>query len=70
MNLMEKPFISFLIENEAVSKESLEKIVPSNGGCGESFHREDCWSPQGLMTEEELKAFIERFYGVPIATLQ
>ena len=69
MNLMERPFVTFLIENEAVSKESLEKIVPANGGA-ENFSIEGLLVTSGLMTEEGLKSFVERFYGVPIATLQ
>ena len=69
MNLMERPFVSFLIENGAVSKESLEKIVPSNGGA-ENLSIEGLLVTSGLMTEEELKSSIERFYGVPIATLR
>ena len=69
MNLMERPFVSFLIENEAVSKESLEKVVPANGGA-ENLSIEGLLVTSGLMTEEGLKSFIERFYGVPTATLQ
>ncbi len=69
MNLMERPFISFLIESEAVSKESLEKIVPANGAA-ENLSIEGLLVTSGLMTEEGLKSSIERFYGVPMATLQ
>ena len=69
MSLMERPFVSFLIENEAVSKESLEKIVPANGGA-ENLSIEGLLVTSGLMTEEGLNSFIERFYGVPIATLK
>ena len=69
MSLMERPFVTFLIENEAVSKESLEKIVPANGGA-ENLSIEGLLVTSGLMTEEGLNSFIERFYGVPIATLK
>ena len=69
MSLMERPFVTFLIENEAVSKENLEKIVPANGGA-ENLSIEGLLVTSGLMTEEGLNSFIERFYGVPIATLK
>jgi len=68
MNLMEEPLVSFLIESGVVSKESMEKAIPSNGG-GEDHSVEGLLVTSGLMTEEELKPYLERFYGVPIATL-
>ncbi len=66
---MERPFLSFLIENRAVSKESLEKVVPSNGS-GENLSIEGLLVTSGLMTEEELRSSIEQFYGVPMASLR
>src|SRR4030042_1640269 len=68
MNLVEKPLISFLIESGAVSKESMEKAIPSNGGT-ENLCIEGLLVSSGLMAEEELKPYLERFYGVPTATL-
>jgi general secretion pathway protein E len=69
MNLTERPFLSFLIENRAVSKESLEKVVPSNGSA-ENLSIEGLLVTSGLMTEEELRSSIEQFYGVPMASLR
>ena len=67
MNLVERPFLSFLIENGAISKESLEKIVPSNGSGG-SLSMEGLLVTSGVMTEKELMSSVEQFYGVPMAT--
>jgi general secretion pathway protein E len=64
---MENPFISFLVEVGGVSKEGLEKIIPSEGG-PENISAEDLLVPSGLLTEESLRSYIEQFYGVPIAT--
>lgn len=69
MNLTERPFLSFLIENRTISRESLEKVVPSNGG-GENLPIEGLLVTSGLMTEEELRSSIEQFYGVPMASLR
>ena len=68
MNFMERPFLSFLIESGAVSKESLEKIVPSNGSAG-NLSIEGLLVTSGVMTEKELMSSVEQFYGVPPATL-
>ena len=67
MNLMERPFLSFLIESGAISKESLEKVVPSNGSGG-SLSMEGLLVTSGVMTEKELMSSVEQFYGVPMAT--
>lgn len=66
---VESPFISFLIEVGGVSKEGLEKIIPTEGG-SENISPENLLIPSGLLTEEALRSYIEQFYGVPMATLQ
>jgi general secretion pathway protein E len=66
---MESPFITFLIEVGGVSREGLEKIIPTEGG-PENISPEDLLIPAGLLTEESLRSYIEQFYGVPMATLQ
>ena len=68
MNLMENPFLSYLIESGAVSKEGLEKISPSNGA-SENLPIEQMIVTSGLLTEEDFKVSIERFYGVPMASI-
>jgi general secretion pathway protein E len=65
---MESPFISYLIESGTLSKESLERIVPSSNDSSENLPAEQLLITTGLMTEEELMSSIERFFGVPIAS--
>jgi general secretion pathway protein E len=67
MTLSETPFISFLIENGKISRESWEKVLPSNGPM-ENFSVEEYLLSSGLLTEEEFRSNLERFYEVPYAT--
>jgi general secretion pathway protein E len=64
---MENPFITFLIDNEKIRKESLEKILPSNG-TAENVSVEEQLVISGLLTEAELRSHFEEFFGVPFAT--
>ena len=65
---MENPFISYLIESGAVSKEGLDKIGPSNGASG-NLSMEKMIVTSGLLTEEDFKVSIERFYSVQMASV-
>jgi general secretion pathway protein E len=67
MALSETPFISFLIENGKIPRESWEKVLPSDGPV-ENFPIEEYLLSSGLLTEEEFRSNLERFYEVPYAT--
>ena len=72
MNPVETPFISFLIETGVLPREGLEKIVPPDGAsenlAPENLPVEQLLVTMGLMTEDEMKSSIERFYGAPVAS--
>ncbi|RPJ08322.1 MAG: hypothetical protein EHM36_05625, partial [Deltaproteobacteria bacterium] len=68
MNPRESPFLTFLVESGGLSRENLERIAPANGG-SENLSAEQLLVTTGLVTEEELRSSIERFYGVPMASL-
>jgi general secretion pathway protein E len=67
MRIMETPFISFLIENGKISKESWEKVLPSNGVL-ENVPIEEHLVSSGILTEEEFRSNLEKFFEVPFAT--
>jgi general secretion pathway protein E len=67
MNLLESPFISYLVESGTLPRESLEKLAPSDDS-SQNLPVEQLLVSSGLVTEEELRSLIERFYGVPMAS--
>jgi general secretion pathway protein E len=67
MNLMETPFISFLIEKGLIHQEDLEKIASSNGAA-KDIPIEELLLTSGLLTENKLQSSLKEFYGVPLAS--
>ena len=67
MNLMEMPFISFLIEKGLIRQEDLVKIASSNGE-PKGISIEELLLASGLLTENKFQSCLEEFYGVPLAT--
>lgn len=67
MNIIDTPFILFLIEKGKVQKVELEKILSSKGS-SESLSNEELLLHSGLFTEGEFLSNLEEFYGVPFAT--
>ncbi len=65
-HIVETPFLSFLIESGRLQRENLEKIL-SPGGPAENLSLEENLVLSGLLTEIELQANLERFFGVPFA---
>ena len=63
---METPFISFLIERGKISKESWEKVLSSIGPI-ENTPIEECLVSSGILTEEEFRSNLEKFFEVPFA---
>jgi len=66
MRIMETPFISFLIERGKISKESWEKVLSSIGPI-ENTPIEECLVSSGILTEEEFRSNLEKFFEVPFA---
>ena len=64
---METPFISFLIERGKISKESWEKVLSTSGPL-ENTPIEECLVSSGILTEEEFRSNLEKFFEVPFAT--
>ena len=67
MNLIETPFISFLIEKGIIGQEDLEKIASSNGE-PKRISIEELLLTSGLLTENKFQSCLKEFYGVPLAT--
>jgi general secretion pathway protein E len=67
MEIAEAPFISFLIQSGKISKESWEKVLSSNEPSGNTPMEEYLVS-SGILTEEEFRSNLERFFEVPFAT--
>ena len=67
MNLIETPFISFLIEKGIIGQEDLEKIASSNGE-PKGISIEELLLASGLLTENKFQSCLKEFYGVPLAT--
>jgi general secretion pathway protein E len=67
MNIIDNPFISFLVEKGKVQKTDLEKILSSKGS-SENLSNEEILLHSGLFTEGEFLSNLEEFYGVPFAT--
>jgi general secretion pathway protein E len=67
MKFKETPFLLFLIENEKVSKESLESILSPNGS-PETISVEDHLVASGLLTEEELRSNLEKYFDTAFAS--
>jgi len=67
MNLIETPFISFLIEKGIIGQEDLEKIASSNGE-PKGISIEELLLTSGLLTENKFQSCLKEFYGVPLAT--
>ena len=66
MRIMETPFISFLIERGKISKESWEKALSSIGPL-ENTPIEEYLVSAGILTEEEFRSNLEKFFEVPFA---
>src|SRR4030042_318819 len=66
MRIMETPFISFLIERGKISKESWEKVLSSIWPI-ENTPIEECLVSSGILTEEEFRSNLEKFFEVPFA---
>ena len=64
---METAFISFLIESGKISRESWEKVLPLNGAL-ENAPIEEYLVGSGILTEEEFRSNLEKFFEVPFAT--
>jgi len=67
IRIMETSFISYLIENGRISRESWEKAFPS-GGLLENVPIEEYLVGSGILTEEEFRSNLEKFFEVPFAT--
>jgi general secretion pathway protein E len=67
MNLIENPFVSFLIERGKIERMDLEKALSSKGP-SEDLSIEEHLVSSGLLTEAELRSHLEGFFGVPFAT--
>ena len=67
MNLMETPFISFLMEKGIIRKEDLEKVASSDGSTKDTSI-EELLLTSGLLTEDKLQSCLKEFYGVPLAS--
>jgi general secretion pathway protein E len=67
MNLMETPFISFLMEKGLIRKEDLEKIASSDGAT-KDISIEELLLTSGLLPEDKLQSCLQEFYGVPLAS--
>jgi len=67
MNLLENPFISFLIETGKIQRMDLEKTLSLKGPL-EDLSIEEHLLSSGLLTKNELQSSLEEFYGVPLAT--
>ncbi len=66
MKFSETPFILFLIESGKVSKENLENILSSNEA-PENISVEDRLVESGLLTEEELRSNLTKFFDTSFA---
>src|SRR4030042_4486581 len=67
MRIMDTPFISFLIERGKISKETWEKALSSSGPL-ENTPIEEYLVSSGILTEEELRSNLEKFFEAPFAT--
>jgi general secretion pathway protein E len=67
MKALENTFISFLIENGKIQKEKVEKILSSDES-DETIFKEEQLVTSGLLTEAELRSYLEKFFEVPFAT--
>jgi general secretion pathway protein E len=67
MNLIENPFVSFLIETGKIERMDLEKSLSSKGPL-ENVSIEEHLLTSELLTEVEFRSYLEEFYGVPFAT--
>jgi len=67
MNIIDTPFISFLIERGKVQSMDLEKILSSHEP-SENISIEEHLLSSGLLTENELRSNLEEFFGAPFAT--
>jgi type IV pilus assembly protein PilB len=67
MNLVENPFVSFLIETGKIERMDLEKALSSKGP-SEDLSVEEHLVSSGLLTEAELRSHLEGFFGVPFAS--
>jgi general secretion pathway protein E len=66
MEIQDDPFVSFLIEQEVLQSKDLEKIASNEPS--EEVPVEERLLVAGLLTEDNLRSNLEKFYGVPFAT--